>query len=300
MPELSTIVLFADLSDSVQLYETLGDAAAKSIIVDLQEKFTCHALENSGIVQEIIGDEIMCRFECAEDAIKCAASIHQCAAEYNEDAPQPGNIQMRIGIHCGQVILDDNRLFGDTVNTAARITAIASAGQTLTTQTVFDLLSQELQTVARKFDNTTLKGKAKSILIYDFPCQSQDLTQIQEVVVESKALSLELIYQDQTYSIAKESCPAKIGRATNSFIVVDDKPVSRRHVSIDFLRGRFVLTDRSTNGTHVYPDNSEEIYLRREQIPLWGSGKFSLGAPQEEVLNVIEFNCETLSDGNDV
>jgi len=298
MSDYSTIVLFADLSGSVQLYESLGDAEAKSIVVSLQNKLANCVLDNSGIVHEVIGDEIMCRFEQAVHAINCAERIHQCAAEHFTSLTglTSGSMHMRIGIHCGTAILDGERLFGDTVNTAARITSIAQAGQTITTQAVLDMLPPDLQNVARVFDNTTLKGKAESMVVYDFPWQLQGLTRINELAVTGNTASLQLLYNDQTFLLAKSNCPSILGRAVNNFIVVDNEPVSRRHVSIEFQRGRFVLSDISTNGTHVYPDNGEAIYLRREQIPLWGTGSLSLGAPAEESRNqVIKYCCEPAS-----
>lgn len=284
MSDNSTVVLFADISGSVALYETLGDTAAKGIVVELQETLGGVVTEHGGVVHEIIGDEIMCRFEQAEHAIACAENIHQRTADYASGTTPPltDTLQMRVGIHSGSTILDHDRLFGDTVNTAARIMSIAQAGQTITTKSVLDQLPVRMQQMAREFDKTPLKGKSEPVVVYDFPWQDQGLTQIIEAPVESKSVSLQLTYCWETFLITASECPAYIGRAINNLIVVDLEPVSRRHVVIEHLRGRFVLSDQSTNGTHVYPDTGEEIYLRREQMPLWGEGKLSLGAPQEK------------------
>ena len=130
-----TIILFADLTGSVRLYESLGDIAAKSIVVELQEQLSTEVVKSKGIVHEIIGDEIMCCFDQAEHAIECAKKIHQRAEDYcrqpgaslAEQPALPDKIEMRVGIHAGPVIRDGDRLFGDTVNTGARIMSIAQA-----------------------------------------------------------------------------------------------------------------------------------------------------------------------------
>lgn len=68
---------------------------------------------------------------------------------------------------------------------------------------------------------------------------------------------------------------------------------SRQHVRIELRREKFFIIDQSTNGTHVLVDNSEEEFLRREEMPLQGKGQISLGKSfSENPTEVVSFAHE--------
>ncbi|MBX2885018.1 MAG: adenylate/guanylate cyclase domain-containing protein [Granulosicoccus sp.] len=294
MSEQEFVVLFADVSGSMNLYENVGDESAKSLIVGLQAQLSGLIESHDGLVQEIIGDEIMARFEAPDAAIKCAAQIHQSAEEYGLQQKVP--VQMRIGLHVGSAIIEEHRLFGDTVNVAARVASIAQGGQTITTESLIQQAGEEWKKVARQFDITRIKGKSEPIVIYDLPWRSTDLTEIQQVAPQGETAQtrpgLTLSYAEQQIQLDEYQGSFSIGRALTNNLVVNAEPVSRRHTTIELVRDRFVVTDKSTNGTHVYLDSGEVIYLRREQLPVWGSGQLSLGAPSNQSQgHVVKFQC---------
>ncbi len=165
-------ILFADIAGSTRLYETLGDEAAKTRVTALQEEIVATAVRAGGKVREIVGDEVMLCFVEAGDGAACALAIQQNVASL------PGNadvrLAVRIGLHWGQVIVEGDRLFGDTINVAARVTAVAQGGQIITTQAVVDRLPEGLQRIARHFDLAPIKGKREPLLVYDLPWKAQD------------------------------------------------------------------------------------------------------------------------------
>jgi predicted component of type VI protein secretion system len=87
-----------------------------------------------------------------------------------------------------------------------------------------------------------------------------------------------LRYLDLKFEISALTTPFKIGRDSRH-ISIDSSFSSRDHCSIEFRRGRYVLVDHSTNGTYVRFNGSEELYLRREELPLTSSGYISIGQP---------------------
>jgi adenylate cyclase len=81
-----------------------------------------------GRLVKTTGDGMLVEFASAVDAVRCAADIQHGMAERNLTVPQEIRIDFRIGIHVGDIILDDNDIFGDGVNIAARLEGIAEPG----------------------------------------------------------------------------------------------------------------------------------------------------------------------------
>ena len=71
---------------------------------------------------------MLVEFASAVDAARCAIEIQRGMAAQNADVPQDTRIEFRIGIHVGDIIIDDNDIFGDGVNIAARLEGIAEPG----------------------------------------------------------------------------------------------------------------------------------------------------------------------------
>ncbi len=271
-------ILFADIAGSTQLYESLGDEVAKTRVTALQEEIVATAVRGGGKVQEIVGDEVMLCFVQASDAADCALAIQRNVASLAGNANV--SLAVRIGLHWGQVIVEGDRMFGDTINVAARVTAIAQGGQIITTQAVVDRSSEELQQIARRFDVAPIKGKREPLLVYDLPWQAQDLT----VTMPASSCAnvpqrLALVYADQRFALTPDQTGFSVGRDSSSDLIVSWPSVSRRHAVFEFVRGRFVLCDTSSNGTYLTLQDGEVVFLRRESLPLWGKGRIALGAP---------------------
>jgi class 3 adenylate cyclase len=284
-------ILFADIAGSTNLYETLGDEAAKSHVTRLQEEIAGIAVEAGGSVQEIVGDEVMLCFGQASDGAACALAIQR-----NLESPA-GNadvkLAVRIGLHWGQAIVEGDRMFGDSINVAARVAAIAQGGQIITTQPVVDRLPERLAQIARLFDAAPVKGKREPLLVYDLPWQQQDLTVIGSVISGANPLeTLALMYSGRQIKLTPGQTGFSVGRDPSSGLVVNWPSVSRRHAIFEFRRGRFVLSDTSSNGTYLTLQNGQVVFLRRESLPIWGRGQIALGAPLSDGMNhSIDYSC---------
>ncbi len=81
-----------------------------------------------GRIVKTTGDGMLVEFASAVDAVRCAVEVQRAMAERNADVPQDHRIDFRIGIHVGDIIIDDDDIFGDGVNIAARLEGIAEPG----------------------------------------------------------------------------------------------------------------------------------------------------------------------------
>src|SRR6476619_2580506 len=84
--------------------------------------------KHRGRIVKTTGDGMLVEFASAVDAARCAVEIQRGMADENTEVPQAKRIEFRIGIHLGDIIIDDNDIFGDGVNIAARLESIAVPG----------------------------------------------------------------------------------------------------------------------------------------------------------------------------
>jgi adenylate cyclase len=85
-------------------------------------------VEHRGRIVKTTGDGMLVEFASAVDAARCAVEVQRDMAVQNADVPQDSRIEFRIGVHVGDIIIDDNDIFGDGVNIAARLEGIAEPG----------------------------------------------------------------------------------------------------------------------------------------------------------------------------
>src|SRR5690606_27916960 len=127
LPNKTLTIMFSDVAGSTSIYEALGDAVAEKCIAECLAMMKRNVKSNHGVVIKTIGDELMASFDNANDAYLAAKQI-QAQAE-NIMINDAHSVQIRIGMHTGSVIQKANDIFGDAVNVAARMTAIAKAEQ---------------------------------------------------------------------------------------------------------------------------------------------------------------------------
>src|SRR5262252_11075569 len=101
--------------------------------------------KNRGRVVKTIGDGMLMEFHSVVDAVACAAEIQRLMARRNADISPARWIQFRIGINLGDVIVEEDDIFGDGVNVAARLEALAEPGSVFVSSTVHDHVPDRLQ-----------------------------------------------------------------------------------------------------------------------------------------------------------
>jgi len=271
--------MFADIAASTRLYNQLGDNKAEFFISTRLAIMCDITSNNNGRVIKKIGDEIMCQFPSAEDAALAATEMH--VKKVTSDDSEPLNI--RIGLHFGNTIEKDHDIFGDAVNIAARMAAIAEANQSITTESFVQLLSSNSKSKTRFFDSARVKGIDKEIKIFQLLWDEGDVTifataqHIQQISKAKVSIVLKFNGEERFYTDSDITTAISIGRDDACDLIIDATFASRSHVNLEFRRGKFVLVDHSTNGTYVKLNDQDEIFIRREELPLIGEGYISLG-----------------------
>lgn len=123
--------------------------------------------KNRGIIIKTTGDGMLAEFHSVVDAVLCAAEVQRRMARRNADVPPPRWIQFRIGINLGDVIVDQNDIFGDGVNVAARLEALAEPGGICVSGAVRDQVGDRLDGV--QFDDLgeqNVKNIARPIRVF--------------------------------------------------------------------------------------------------------------------------------------
>ena len=133
LPEGTVTIMFADIADSTGLTERLGDAAFRSLARALDGSVRAIIAETGGVPVEgrLLGDGLMAVFTSARQAIECGVRV---SAAADETA-----LGLHLGLHAGDVIREDDNVFGGAVNIAARVAALAPPGEVLVSETVRSL-----------------------------------------------------------------------------------------------------------------------------------------------------------------
>ena len=268
-------VLFADVVGSTRLYETFGDDQAKQMIDECLVALTAVVLQYGGRVVKTIGDEIMCVLPSADNGCLAATDIHHKIMAL----PMVSKVKrsVRVGFHFGPVIEENNDVFGDTVNLAARMAGLAKGMQIITTGTTVTGLSPMLQLSTRSIAALSIKGKGDEVDVREVIWQGgEELTMTTaSIPVTTKPVTLYLEHGTQTWELDRDGIV--IGRDAQCNIVIADRNASRQHARIERRRDKFFLVDQSTNGTFVAFANAPEVVLRREELMLRGSGRIGFG-----------------------
>ena len=123
--------------------------------------------EHHGRVVKLTGDGILVEFPSVVNAVACAAEIQRGMRERNADVPDDRRIEFRIGVHLGDIIVEDNDIYGEGVNVAARIESIAQPGGIAVSASVRDHIGNRLDLVFEDWGERVLKNIDRPVQVYN-------------------------------------------------------------------------------------------------------------------------------------
>jgi len=160
LPSGMTAILFADIADSTALTERVGDAAFRANARDLDAGLRAVIREHAGtpIEGKLLGDGVLAVFTSARQAI---AAAEACAG-----AGASAGMPLHLGLHAGDVIREDNNVYGGAVNIASRIAGLSAAGELLVSETVRSLARTSGGVLFEDRGRRKLKGVGEPVRVW--------------------------------------------------------------------------------------------------------------------------------------
>jgi TolB-like protein/class 3 adenylate cyclase/cytochrome c-type biogenesis protein CcmH/NrfG len=122
--------------------------------------------QHGGRIIDTAGDGILAEFPSVIGAMECAVELQSVMAQRNERVPDTRRMQFRIGVNLGDVIHDDVRIYGDGINIAARLEALAEPGGVLVSSTVYDHVRGKLSLTFEEVGEQHLKNIDQPVRTY--------------------------------------------------------------------------------------------------------------------------------------
>lgn len=155
-------------ADAVGYSRLMGEdeEATVNTLTTFREVMTTLIQQHNGLVLDSPGDNLLAEFASVVDAVQCAVGVQKELKSRNDEWPENRRMPFRIGINLGDVIQEEDRIYGDGVNIAARLEGLADPGGICISKTAFDHIESKLPYGYEYMGDHTVKNIAKPIGAY--------------------------------------------------------------------------------------------------------------------------------------
>jgi len=160
-----TAILSADVEGYSRLMGDDEEATVRTLTT-YREVLTTLIQQHNGKVLDSPGDNLLAEFVSVVDGVQCAVAVQKEIKARNDELPENRRMQFRIGINLGDVIQEEERIYGDGVNIAARLEGLAEPGGICISKTAFDHIESKLPYGYEFLGDQTVKNIAKPIGAY--------------------------------------------------------------------------------------------------------------------------------------
>ncbi|MER8955238.1 adenylate/guanylate cyclase domain-containing protein [Mesorhizobium sp. M0833] len=179
MEQRLAAILAADMAGYSRLMEADESGTLARLRTHRIELVDPAIAKNKGRIIKTTGDGMLVEFQSVTDAVKCAVEIQQRMKRRNSDVPQERRIEFRIGINLGDIIFDDEDIFGDGVNIASRIEQLADVGGICVTAAVATQIADRLEIAMEDLGEKTLKNISRPVRLYRIGLDSPVLPEVE-------------------------------------------------------------------------------------------------------------------------
>jgi class 3 adenylate cyclase len=161
-----TAILAADVAGYSRLMGADEEGTHERLQAHLRELVNPKIEEHRGRIVKNTGDGFLAEFASVVSAVRCAVEVQRGMAERNADTPPEKRIEFRVGINLGDVIVEEHDIFGDGVNVAARLEALAEPGGICVSGVVHDQVGDRFALVFQDMGEQQVKNIARPVRVY--------------------------------------------------------------------------------------------------------------------------------------
>jgi len=159
------------------------EAATLAAIRSLREELIAPKLaQYHGRIVKLMGDGLLAEFPSAVEAVRCAAEIQHLTRECNSESPGNRRIAYRMGINIGDIVVEDDDIYGDGVNVAARLEGLAEPSGICVSRTVFDHVKHKLDLTFEHLGERQVKNISEPVTVYQVLLDHKTATLVTPVV----------------------------------------------------------------------------------------------------------------------
>ena len=160
-----TAILNADVVGYSRLMDDSEEATLQTLNT-YRNSMTTLIEQHRGRVVDTTGDNLLAEFTSVVDAVNCSVEIQRKIDELNQELPSDRKMKFRIGVNVGDVVEEDDRIYGDGVNIAARVEGMAEAGGICITGRAFDQVKNKLELGYKFLGEHSVKNIAEPVRVY--------------------------------------------------------------------------------------------------------------------------------------
>src|SRR5437899_11631724 len=155
-------ILAADVAGYSRLMGADEEGAVDRLKAHRRELVDPKIKEHRGRIVKTTGDGMLAEFPSVIDAVRCAAELQRAMVDRNAEIPEDKRIIFRIGINLGDVIIDGDDIYGNGVNIAARLEALAEPGGICVSRVVRDQIRDKLPYLFEELGGQSVKNIAQT------------------------------------------------------------------------------------------------------------------------------------------
>ena len=283
-------VLIADITGSTSLYDQHSDQDALAQISMILAQMRSMIEENDGHCVKSQGDDTLSFFSDANQAFAAARAMIE--ADWGE------GLGVHAGIHFGEVLSQDSDIYGDAVNTAARLASLAKTSELMIGDTVYEQLDDRTRLLCVSMGGLKLKGKREATQVHSFAVSDLKTQTVLfgggDSQIGPRTESAALSCMEQEWSLSDGESLA-VGRSSDCQAILEHPWVSRKHGVFELRTAQLEYTDHSSSGSTVITADGQEFTLQRRSMLLSGEGVVLVGTRDRSMTgSIINYSTNDL------